>query len=566
MSNALSRRHPTARLPIAPAAASRGAPAFCAIAVLLLAIFGPSRSALAAARTWNNTGTDFNTTGNWTGGTPGTNDVALFGTAQAMQPSVSVSLTLAGLRFSGGATGYNIANTGGAALTLNGVNTTGTSGTTTASGSAVRNDNTTGVTTIDVPLTLAPSTLISTMFQEAADGSTLILNGAIGQTGTVALSLKNGTFQLNASNSYGGGTSVDAAGTTLVIGNDGGLGSGPLTINNTSSLQAGGGSRLISNRVTMSADTTIGGSNDLTFGSPGAFTIAGAINRILTVNNSGSTTLAGNVFLSDLTGTGRTLRIDGAGAVTVSGVIANFDGVGTAGNLTYAGTNTLTLTNTNTYSGTTSVINGKVLVTGSISGSTLSVAAGSANTAILAASGANNLIAPTASSGNAVTIGSLSIGSTSRLAPGDVGSVGSMNFTLQGTAQVAFAANSQLHFDISTAVADKVVFSAPPAVGEWVTRTGAAALLLNGTIDYNQTYLVFQNAIASSATGGFTFASITGFDNANYAASFGQSGNDYVLSFTSIPEPSVLLALFTGTGILLGCRRGRHRPKKWLPM
>src|SRR2546430_3485563 len=218
-----------------------------------------------AARTWNNTGTDFNTTANWTGGVPGANDVGLFAAAPITQPNLSASLTIAGLRFSDLTSGYDITSTGGAVLTLNGVNTTGNAGTTTASASAFRNDNVSGTTTIDAPLNLAPSTLISTIFQEANDGSTLILNGAIGQTGSVALSLKNGTIQLNGNNSYSGGTSIDATGTTVVVGNDNGLGSGTFTVNNTSTLQAGGGARMIGNATTLDGTLTISGSNALTF-------------------------------------------------------------------------------------------------------------------------------------------------------------------------------------------------------------------------------------------------------------------------------------------------------------
>src|SRR2546430_1173371 len=192
-----------------------------------------------AARTWNNTGTDFNTAANWTGGVPGVNDVGLFATAPVTQPNLSAPLTIAGLRFSAGTSGYDLTSTGAAVLTLNGVNITGSGGTTTASASAFRNDNATGTTTVDADLNLAPSTLISTIFQDAGDGSTLNLNGDIGETGSVLLSLKNGTIALNGSNSYTGGTSIDAAGTTLVVGDDNALGTGTLTVNSTSTLQIG---------------------------------------------------------------------------------------------------------------------------------------------------------------------------------------------------------------------------------------------------------------------------------------------------------------------------------------
>jgi fibronectin-binding autotransporter adhesin len=325
-----------------------------AVAIVAVAVLF-SQSAQAAARSWNNVGTDFNTTANWTGGVPGTGDVGLFDVAEVTQPNLSASLTIAGLRFTpSGATGYDITNTGGAVLTLNGVSTTGSGGTTTASASAFRNDNTTGTTQVDAPLNLAPSTLISTIFQEAGDGSTLILNGAIGQTGTVALSLKNGTIELNGNNSYSGGTSVDAAGTTVVVGNDNGLGSGTFSNNSTSTFQAGGGARTLANDVVLAGNMTVSGSNAVTFN--GSVTSSGSNSRALTVSNTGGAILNGNVFLSESDTLARSLLINGSSAVTINGVVTNNNvGDTLASALKYSGTSTLTLNNTNTYSGGTSI-------------------------------------------------------------------------------------------------------------------------------------------------------------------------------------------------------------------
>lgn len=271
----------------------------------------------AAARTWNNTGTDFNTAASWTGGVPGSGDVGLFSAAPINQPNLSASLTIAGLRYSAGTSGYTLSNAAGAVLTLNAVNTSGAGGTTTAASAALRNDNTTGTTTINAPLNLAPSTFISTIFQEAADGSTLILNGAIGETGTVALSLKNGTIQLNSANTFSGGSSIDAAGTILVVGNDSALGTGTFTNAATSTLQAGGGARTLANNIFLGTpsggDMTISGSNAFTFN--GSFRGSGSSVRVLTVSNTGGATLAGNVFLSDSDSLARSLTINGTSAV-----------------------------------------------------------------------------------------------------------------------------------------------------------------------------------------------------------------------------------------------------------
>lgn len=363
---------------------------FVAVVAALLSV----GSTQGAARTWNNVGTDYNTTANWTGGVPGANDVGLFATAPTVQPNLSASLTNAGLRFSDGTSGYNLTSTGGAVLTLNGINTTGGSGTTTASASAIRNDNVTGTTTIDAPLNLAPSTGISTIFQEAADAGVLILNGAIGQTGTVSLSLKNGTIQLNNANTYSGGTTIDAAGTTVVVGNDTGLGSGTYTNNQTSTLQAGGGARTIANSVLLAGNMTVSGTNALTIN--GSFTSSGSNSRTLTVTNTGGLTLGGNVFLQEAAVTGRTFIVNGSTQVTMNGVVAD-GGTGPA-LLRYAGTSSLTLGASNTYSGGT-----QITVTGGSIIATADGALGSGNVSLTAANvtltlqgASNNYISDTA--------------------------------------------------------------------------------------------------------------------------------------------------------------------------
>jgi hypothetical protein len=48
---------------------------------------------------------------------------------------------------------------------------------------------------------------------------------------------------------------------------------------------------------------------------------------------------------------------------------------------------------------------------------------------------------------------------------------------------------------------------------------------------------------------------ITGYDTGAYTANFAQSGSDYNLSFTAVPEPRA--ALLGGLGILMLLRRRR---------
>jgi len=316
----------------------------------------------AAQRTWNNTGTDFNTAANWTGGVPSGSNVALFNAAIITQPNLSASLSTSGFFFSGTtSSGYDITSSSTAVkFTLTGQSTSGSSGAADSSAAAVRNEITSGTNTIDAPLILA-STTGSSVFVQSGTG-TLVVNGVISSAVAQGLSLRGGTgvIQLNGANTFTGGTSIDAAGETLVLGHDSALGTGTFTINNSSTIQAGGGSRSISNTILIGGDTTIGGSNNFSFN--GSYTSSS--NRSLLVNNP-STTFASNVFLAVDNTTGRTLTIAGSGALTISGVIANNNSGNTvASALTYNSTTggTLTLSNANTYSGTTTLTNGSLVI------------------------------------------------------------------------------------------------------------------------------------------------------------------------------------------------------------
>jgi autotransporter-associated beta strand protein len=457
-----------------------------------------------AARSWNNTGTNFNAGASWGGTAPGSNDVASFTTAATTQPNVTASVTIAGLFFGVGGTGYDLTSSStSTVLTLNGVNTTGSNPSTTASAAAIRNDNTTGTETIDAPLSLASSTGTSTFFQETGDGTTLILNGVISESAAgKSLSLKNGTFQLNNANTYTGGTSIDAAGTILLFGNDNALGTGTLTINNSSTLQASS-TRTIGNAINFGADTTISGSSSINFS--GNVTLSAALTRTLTINNTSTTTFSGtNFFLSDLAGTGRTLVVNGSGATSISAVIANFNGSGTAGNVTYSGTNTLTLSGTNTYTGNTTVSGG-----GTISVSTIGNAAANGNVG----AGTTINLGSTTSAGTLLYTGS---GETTTKVINLLGTTGGGTIDQSGTGLLKFtgtntatgAGNKTLTLQGSTTGSGEIAGAIVNSAGNTtsVLKQGTGTWTLSGTNGYTGTtsvtggtLLVNGSTTASSA-------------------------------------------------------------------
>jgi autotransporter-associated beta strand protein len=331
-----------------------------AIATTVVAAGLLDHSAQAAARTWGNTGTDYNASASWNAGAgpaPGTGDVGKFTAAEVTQPNLSASLSNSGLYFNGtGVSGYDITGSASVSLTLTGNSTSGSSGTSDSSAAAIRSDATSGTNTIDVPLILAP-TSVSTFFN--ATGGTLVVNSTISESAAgKSLSLKNGTIQLNGNNSFSGGASIDAASTTLIVGNDNALGSGTFTVNSTATVQAGGGARTLANNVVFGGTTTIGGSNAITFN--GNASTSGANSRTVTVNNTALTTFGGSFTINGNTSAG-TFLINGTGNATISGSIA--DGAMGTSVLSHGGTGTLTLANTNSYSGGTNMSGGTTIST-----------------------------------------------------------------------------------------------------------------------------------------------------------------------------------------------------------
>jgi hypothetical protein len=124
----------------------------------------------AAARTWSNTGTDYNTGGNWSGAVaPGLGDVGQFASAAVAQPNLSASLSNAGLCFSTTASsGYDVTRTSGAVFTFTGQTTGSAAQSTNSTSAAIFAANSSGTNIIDVPLTLAPASGTTSTFNQAS--------------------------------------------------------------------------------------------------------------------------------------------------------------------------------------------------------------------------------------------------------------------------------------------------------------------------------------------------------------------------------------------------------------
>ena len=394
-----------------------------------------THSAHGAARIWANSGSDYNAGASWTGGVPpGAGDVGQFSAAPVTQPNVTASLSNAGVYFSGtGTSGYSLTSTGGAILTLTGVSTSGSGGTSNSDAAAIRAENTSGTNTIGVALNLAPATGTQSTFVQAT-GGTLIVNSAITSAAGVNLSLRGGgTIQLNGENSFAT-ASVNTANQTVVVGSNTALGAGTFTVGATATLQAGGGARTLANNMVLGGNTTLTGGNAFTFN--GAVVSSGSSTRTLTVSNTGGAVFNGTVSLEEAGApAGRQFTISGTSAVTINGVVQNGDAQ--PASLRYNGSATLTLTNANTYSGGT-FIAGNMVVThdGGLGAGNVSITAG--NISLTLQNGAtNNYIADTATLNIQFTTSTVNLNYTgtdtigglivnnSVMSPGIYGAVGS---------------------------------------------------------------------------------------------------------------------------------------------
>jgi len=196
--------------------------------------------------------------------------------------------------------------------------------------------------------------------------------GAVGGAATLAANTSGGltkigagTLTLSGSNTFTGGVSIAAG--TLQLGNTGAL------------------------------NSNAGSENAVTFGASSTGTLALAGNSVVVANLS-TNAIPGTTFVQNANGSSVSNAILTVGNSTnqsgnYAGTIQNGTGGGTLG-LTKAGTGTLTLSGTSSYSGATTVSAGTLFVTGALSNSATTVE----TTGTIGSNGANGSL------GNGLTI------------------------------------------------------------------------------------------------------------------------------------------------------------------
>jgi fibronectin-binding autotransporter adhesin len=358
--------------------------------------------------TWNNTATSgvgsWTNGGAWSGGAAPqmANQTAIFG-ANAVNGNQTVnwnySQTAGGLTFNS-STSYTIGNVGGSLMLANSSPTAVVQAT---SASTVSQ-------TINSRLELYNNTVLQ---NSMTGGQLLTVNGSIIDEGSQTLTTSGaGTVVLAAANTYAGGTTVSAG--TLVMANPSALGTGDATLSagGTLVIRTNGGDTAYnmhlgsSNTGTIASDILVGGTGinhtlgTLAVGSNSTLNITAGPNvaggsPAITLGNvsmssgvgAGPTTFnptSANLALGAISSTtnfAKTLVLDGtSGNNIVTGGISNGTNVVS---LTKSNSSTWTLMGANTYTGTTNIAGGRLVLdnTGLPDTSGVSVASGARLTA-----------------------------------------------------------------------------------------------------------------------------------------------------------------------------------------
>jgi autotransporter-associated beta strand protein len=292
----------------------------------------------------------------------------------------------------------------------------------------------------------------------------------------------------------------------------GAVGSQTLTLNDSGAITV---NSTVTNNETINASIVLGTSRSTT-------------STISLTNNSTTSgqllTVAGGISPSTA-GTGtvttKTLALGGSGNGAVTGIISGngSGGVPTVA-LTKSGTGEWTLSGANTYSGTTTVNAGTLLINGNQSAAIGAVTVNNSGTTL----------------GGIGTIGgTVTINSGANIAPGNGGNT----TAILSTGALTLAPTSNFLVDINGTTAGSGYDRLNVTTGG-VTIGGSNLIVTVGTtLTIGQTFLVVEKVSAGAVSG--TFAQGSTVTSGPYAFSIdyaGGDGNDIVLTVTAVPEPS----------------------------
>jgi fibronectin-binding autotransporter adhesin len=413
------------------------------------------------------------------------------------------------------------------------------------------------------------------------NANNLTVGGVISGSGYSLTKAGAGTLTLTAGNAYTGGTTISAG--TLLMANPAALGTGGVTFSGTgnATLDIATDGSDFTNVVNAGSGTTFTIASDVKTGSVGINHTLGTflvgsggtplqlnitsgpnvasgspqITAPLTLSGgSGGTTIinpttAGITFASvTASATSKTLQLDGTNTgSSITGAIT--DGGVNVITLTKANTGTWTLGGANTYSGTTTVSNGALVVTGSLGTNTTTVVggtlalsgSGSVPSVFLAAGGTYDV---TAASGSALTSGETLAGkgfvngnfsdsSGSQILPGGSAAIGTLTFNNN----LNLAGGETVKFDFNGGSNDVIV------VGGSLTPSGTTTINLatGGNALANGDYVLFQ--VSGSLNGGTNNFTVTGAPS--------PSRQNFVVAYDTSSSPNRVLLRVGGTAASL---------------
>jgi fibronectin-binding autotransporter adhesin len=411
-------------------------------------------------------------------------------------------------------------------------------------------------------------------------GATNTLSGVISGAGSFS-QIAAGTTILNATDTYTGGTSVQAGTLQIGDGTSGSIANTSMAIVSSGATlafdQANGSSFGSSSQYLIDSGTVTGVegagitntiASPIVNGTvPGSVTQTGGGTTILTGADSytGATTASAGILqigngtsgvvsassALSTTGTG-SLAFDEANGNTISNAIANngaavvgAEGTGITNTLsgvisgakgfTQSGPGTTVLSGVNTYSGVTAVNSGKLRVTGSTgAGSTVTVGNNTSAAAILSGTGVVGGSVTTSSTGTDIAY--LAPGSNTTGARSDFGNAGTL--TIGGS--LTIGAGTNLDYDLGAT-------STPGAgVNDLIAATGGLNLGTSTTFNFmgplatGMTYTL----ITSSGITGFNPADFVTTGDAGLVATYSEVGTSLDVTFSAI----VMGAYFNGLG------------------
>jgi autotransporter-associated beta strand protein len=382
----------------------------------------------------------------------------------------------------------------------------------------------------------------STISSNITLGQSLRLTGTSGSFGTVSLTghitgpgglnVFSGNWAVSGNNDYAGGTTVDTIqSTALGVGSDTAFGSGPITFTSFgSAFRADNGARTLANNIVLQTGAYfgVGGRNDLT--------------------------LNGSVDLSGAAAA-QTFNVMSLGTTTINGVIQN-----SIGGINKNGPGVLVITAGNTYSGTTTVNAGTLIVNNSTGSGT-----GSGSGAVIVNAGAILGGNGTIGDGSPVPV-MVNPGGVIRPGP-SLSAIG--NLLVSSASNVAFSPGSTLQVNVgaSPTVGGKLTISdggtvdlsglsAATPMNLYLTNIGGLTSTPYSLIvmDAGPTPILFPgsgfNANLFNLTANFGFAAPPSITN--------PSAGRIVLNFTPVPEPAAVLAACAAAGFAGWVRRRRQ--------